>query len=401
VGELRERLTKARAENDVIIIGLRSSIFASVGRVNHLVVINEWSEHHWERQTPYWNTRDVALTRQEIEGSELHFVGDAISTELGRLLDIGYLTMRKAPTRWIRPRKRTITFSPDTYHRSISEGLKSGPVLVSVAARNYVSSLLCARCRSKAICHCGGAMQEMSPSQYSCSLCLRKENSLKCSQCHGTKFLMLRKGAERIAEELGKAFPNIAIHKVNADSSPFIDSKKPSIVISTLGAEPRISPKYAAGVLLDGELLANGATLRSEEATWQRWWRIVGLLRTEAPIYISLPSEHTISQSIASGSHQIFLHRTLAARKDSSLPPYSRMIEISGDLSALRNLALKLKVEITLPLEIYPLSSDGNLWIKSSLESTPSILKTLRVVQRYRSASKRELLSIKVDSYQI
>lgn len=394
-------LDEIRQLDDLVIIGLRSMLFASVGRIDHLVIVEEWSEHHWERQGPYWNSRDVALIRHEVEGASLHFVGTAMSLELARLIDLGYIKSKRASSRWRRGKRRTITTQPQSYHRVIAEGLRKGPVLISVAGKSYVGALLCARCRTKPLCPCGGGLIQENQRSYRCLLCQKTFDAIRCHICDHTSFLMLRKGAERIAVELGKAFPQTQIFINNAEHQVEVDQSSKCIVISTSGVEPRVAGGYAGLVLLDGEFLVALPHLRAEEEAWQRWSRELNLASPDSALHISLLAAHPIAQSLMAASSNIFTRRALSARKESNLPPYSRMIAIAGETAALRALSTQLRKESDISFEAYPINKDSVMWLKVPIESADEVMKLLRVVQRYRSATKKTLFKIKIDGYQI
>ncbi|MEY3737034.1 MAG: hypothetical protein RLZZ251_750, partial [Actinomycetota bacterium] len=389
-----------RKSKQGVAIGMRSLILTSLGHADHIIVLNEWSEHHWERKSPYWNTRDVALMRAESEGSALHFVSASSSLELARLLETGYIKL--AQTKAARhPKPSLITFAPESFHRVIAAGLKRGNVLVSVASKSYVGSLICRRCRNKALCNCGGSISEKSSKNYGCAICLTSWKSLKCNECGGIEFLMMRKGAQRLAFEIGKAFPQARINIATSDTHSISEDHHRTISIATTGMEPAVPSGYFGIVLLDGEFLTSMATLRSEEQTWHRWNSVLQFAAPGAAVHISLPRAHVISQDLSLPFSDLYLQRSLSSRSDSQLPPYFRMVSIDGDASSLRNLAHKLGAEISRGVEIFPVSSEGKLWVKVSIATAPKLLAMLRVVQRYRAASKRNLFMIQVDPYEI
>lgn len=383
-----------------VAIGMRSLILTSLGFADHIIVLNEWSEHHWERKSPYWNTRDVALIRAESEGSTLHFISGTPSLELARLLDTGYLKKAR-PKAQRQPKPSLITFAPESFHRVIAAGLTQGNVLVSVASKTYVGALICRKCRTKALCSCGGSISETSSKKFDCAICLTSWQSLKCSECRGIEFLMMRKGAQRLAVEIGKAFPHARIDIATSDTHSRSEKLHRTISIATTGMEPAVPSGYFGVVLLDGEFLTSMATLRSEEQTWHRWNSVLQFAAPGAAVHISLPRAHVISQDLSLPHSDLYVQRSLSSRADSQLPPYYRMVSIGGEASSLRNLAHKLGDEISRGVEIFPVSSEGKLWVKVTIATAPQLLAMLRVVQRYRAASKRNLFMIKVDPYEI
>ncbi|NDE71861.1 MAG: hypothetical protein EB054_04040 [Actinobacteria bacterium] len=360
--KLREAILEARRATSMIAIGLRSSIFSSIGSLDRIYIVNDWSEHHWEQKSPYWSTRDVALERRVREGIDLIFLGSAPSLEIAKMIDSGAIEMQSGNNSGRRSRRES-QFLPSTFHTTISQGLKRGKVLVSVASRSYVSSLLCQRCRNRALCECGAVLGQESNHSYRCPLC---------------KVIL-----------------------VDADREVDLTNRNSVIVVSTSGVEPYVAEGYAATVLLDGEFLISLPGLRSEEQLWQRWSSTLTLSAPAAPVYFSLYAENAISQSLASSKNALFISRALRNRSEANLPPFSKIIRIKGETPALRNLSDSLQREMPSKVISYPIGKEEILSLKVTDEALPDVMKMLRLVQRYRSTQKKALFTIKLDPYKI
>ena len=396
----RHALLQARDAHSFVAVGMRGSIFSNLGSLDHVFVLEEWSEHHVERNAPYWNTRDVSLIRQDLEGFELTFVGTSPSMELARLIETGFIEMPKKRLEWKRSRPRVHSL-PESYQLSISKALKRGNVLISVASKSYVKALICQKCRSRATCYCGGAIEQLSEARYVCQLCQTAKSEITCTECQHTRFLMLHKGTERIAVEIAKAFPRHDVFVVDAEKGIDLPPSSQCIVISTMGAEPKFKEGFAGFVFLDGEYLTSRPKLRADESVWQRWRRALSMASKEVDIYFTLSSNHPIVQSVIAGKASIFLSRLLESRKAAHLPPYYKLISISGEVAALRNLAASLKKETQVPIEVFPINKQDEITIKVSVAQFQEIMQLLKVVQRYRSTRGKELLAIKLDPLDI
>ena len=396
----RQALLQARGADYLVAVGLRGSIFSNVGSLDQVIVLEDWSEHHVERNSPYWNTRDVSLFRQELEGFELIFVGTSPSMELARLIETGFIEMPKKKLEWKRSRPRVHSL-PESHQLTISSALKQGNVLISVASKSYVKALICQKCRSRATCDCGGAFEQLSGARYLCQICQNAKSEITCSECQHTRFLMLHKGTERIAVETAKAFPRHKVFVVDAEREVDLPLTSHSIVISTMGAEPKAKAGYAGFVFLDGEYLTARPNLRAEESTWQKWRRTISLGAKDVEIYFTLASNHSIVQSVIAGKISLFVSRMLESRKAALLPPYFKLIAISGEVSALRTLAATLRNETQVPIEIFPINERGQLTIKVSVAQCHEIMHLLRVVQRYRSTRGNKLFTIQLDPLDI
>jgi len=133
----REAFHLASHGNASIVVGTRSAIFSPMLGLQEIVVLDEYSPHHHENKSPFWNTRDVAVSRSEIEGVSLVFVGNSASLELLRLVESGWIKTKNRASLLSRPKRRLIVTSPDSYHSVIKDGLARGPVLLSVVEKHY------------------------------------------------------------------------------------------------------------------------------------------------------------------------------------------------------------------------------------------------------------------------
>lgn len=381
-----------------VAVGMRGAIFAALPQLERIIVINECSPHHVEPRRPRWNTRDVALLRQRIEGCQLEFVGASMSSEIGRLLDEGAISYRSERRPILRQRPRYF-FSSATYHEAIRTGLAKGSVLVSVAEKSYSNLVLCAQCNASIQCKCGGRLVALNSETLQCKLCGNQERNWRCKDCQSARFKTLRKGAGRIAEEIGKAFPRIPILIATSDHQPSIPSEI-SIVIATFGAELKLPSGYASLVLLDGEALSARGFLRSEENLLFRWSSLITNSPKAVAIYLSLPQKNRVVQSIISESPQRFIRDELSNRKSANLPPFSRVVLVHGEEGELSQLAMRLAKEFD-SNRLNLAMNHGTLIIRVTHESAPLVLAALRALQHYRSAHGDDLLNIEVDPYSL
>jgi primosomal protein N' (replication factor Y) len=369
--------------------------------LQEIVVVDEYSSHHYEIKSPFWNTRDVAICRSEIEGVSLVFVGNSISLELLRFVESGWIKTKNRTPLLSRPRRRLIVTSPDSYHSVIRDGLKRGPVLFSVVDKHYSNVFNCERCRTVARCDCGGRVIIESKNVFACSLCDKKERSWRCRECGESKIRTFRFGAERITEDIGKSFPGIPIFLNTAEKAIESDLPERSIVVSTFGVEPLHPQGYGAIVLLGGEELVNRPFIRSEEETLHRWFKVLSYLHKEGLVFISLPSQHGIAQAIIQQKPTKFLNSELVERSKALLPPHSRLITISSDSLTIVSLRQKLESEFSGKLASHISTNGGTMTLKVDQRSSNEILVALRALQKLRSIKNKKLLSIHVDPYEI
>lgn len=384
-----------------IIIGTRGAIFAPISNLDEIVIVDEFSQHHYELKSPYWNTRDVALLRSEVEGTSIAFVANSSSLELFRLIEKGWIRQKKRSAFSARPKRSKVITAPESYHSTVREGLKTAPVLFSVIEKRYSNAFNCDRCRTIARCECGGRVVIEAKGVFTCSICDKQEYSWMCRECGTSRIRTFQFGAERIKEDISKTFPGIPIFLNTAEK--IVEGPLPtrSIVVSTHGVEPQVQGGYGAIVLLGGEELVNRPLIRSEEEALSRWFKVLSHLRKGGGIYASLPAQHGITQAIIQQNPMKFLAGESLQRLKLNLPPHSRLIIIRGDALSIPNLQRKLDSQFEGKLVTHT-SLDGKvLTLKVKHDAAHEVLSALRALQKLRSVKKKDLLSIRVDPYEI
>lgn len=377
-----------------IIVGTRSSIFLPVN-FDTVVIKDEISPHFWEERAPYWNVRDVALVRSATEHFNLHFVTASPSLELERLARTGYLSISRERSS-LRTRRK-FDFSPETYHRTIREALVTGAVLVSVIDKTYSNIFTCERCKSLPNCDCGGRFRLTTAAAVECPLCAKVTNEWRCKECGSDRKYLIRKGASRIVEELGRAFPRTKIVNLAAESQ-VLEEDVPTIFVATPGLEP-LGTNFAGLVLLDGDSALQRYGMRSEEILRERWFRALSLTTSSSRVFLSLPRAHRLSQSLLVADPRRAIDSEIAERVSVDLPPTRRLIRITGPESDLLTLSEELGREDG--DLIFSGAISGQIVLRVKIEKASELLATLFALQRYRSAAKRALLDIEVDPFDI
>ena len=377
-----------------VIVGTRGMIFTQALDLAELVIFDEGSEHYWERRSPYWNLRDVALMRTKLESLPITFISGSPSSEVARLIDSNYLEGGKVGKQFLK--RRRFTNAPDSYHRTIRAGIEKGSVLVSVASKSYINSFACKKCNTRPKCECGFPLKMKSQREILCTICGNTNAQLRCRECNGIEFIALAKGIERVKEEFSKSFPNIPIYISTAekDISTFAPN---SIVVSTPGVEPRMV-RYEGLVLLDGVSRMNRPTLRSEELLANHWLRLVALTTEDASVYSSLPISNRISQALIAANPYRFTSSLLRERKETKLPPYYRVIQVKGD--GLSTLAEKITAEFP-GVEISKISKSGELIIRAEVGNSQEVISALHSLSKYRAASSKSYLELEIDPHDI
>ncbi|MFM8235744.1 MAG: hypothetical protein ACKN9N_05095 [Actinomycetota bacterium] len=374
-----------------IVVGTRAAIFWQIPHLSSIAIFHENSEHYWSNRSPFWNVRDVALIRSRLEALNLHFISGFPSMEIARLLDLGYLKHLKSPRKSFLQRRR-VRSKPDTYHQTIREGVKAGVVLVQVATKDYATLVTCNNCRTRPTCECGFYLKMEGKNEFLCTACGFSTSEWRCNTCGGKEKLLLSRGARRIEEELGKAFPSTPIH-ISTSNKELEVTPDSGIVIATPGMEPR-GKKYAALVLLDGELQLNRPTLRAEERLLDNWFTLLRSIRDDASIFIDLGHDSRVVQSIISDSPLRLAKALLVERENVKLPPWYRVVKIEGEELG----SLQEQIKLKFPnIEVSKSKLSHEYVLRIPVEESEEVIQGIHALAKYRSASRKALLSVAID----
>lgn len=342
-----------------VAVGTRSAVFAPVPRPKLLVMLDDDDPSHAEPRAPYHHAREVALLRSVLTGSGLLFVSTARSLEVQRLTERGWLedlapegSVRRAAAPLVRATADSYTQEhdpsaqrarmPHTAFRAAREGLEHGPVLVQVGRTGFVPAVLCQRCRARQQCpDCHGPLT--LPGNFAqsralrCRWCGLHHRQHRCDQCGHTSFRAGARGADRTAQELGRAFPNIPVISSTGDQPVAAVGGQPALVVSTPGVEPVPAAGYSAGLLLDGDAQLNREGLDVPRTVLARWFRAAALVRPhsrdpqESGAVVVTASHEELTGALVRWDPVGYARDELYRRLELGLPPAKRMLSLTGD----------------------------------------------------------------------
>ena len=322
-----------------IVVGNRSTVYAPAHDVGLVVIWDDGDPLLAEPLTPGIHARDAALVRQEQEGSALVFAGHTRSTDVERLVQLGWVkdvaaARRESPrvvlsgTQEADGRGQRV---PSAAFAAAREALQQGPVLVQVSRPGYAPVLVCAECRTPARCtHCSGPLHARRPGAApDCGWCGRSLPGWSCGNCGSTRLRMASSGSERTADELGRAFPNTRV-VVSDGAHPVVElDARPALVIATRGAEPVVPGGYRAVLLLDGDKMLLAEQLRIGEACLRWWSNAAALASPGAPVHL-VGVTGPVSRALATWTQSGYARSELAARAPLQMPPVVRVATVEG-----------------------------------------------------------------------
>ncbi|NDK30647.1 primosomal protein N' family DNA-binding protein [Nesterenkonia haasae] len=347
---LRLRYGQAR-----VVLGTRSAVFAPVQGPAQIIIVDDHDPSHQEPRAPYHHTREVALLRSVQTGAGIRFISTSRSLEVQRLVERGWLA-ELSPPRTVRTgASPVVTASSDSYqqerdptlqrarlpgvaYRTARDGLERGPVLVQVGRTGFIPAVLCERCRARQVCpECHGPLA--LPGHFGqsdslrCRWCGLHQRGHRCPECGAGRFRAGAIGADRTAQELGRAFPNIPVISSTSDHPVREVADKPSLVISTPGVEPVAREGYAAALILDGDAQLAREGLDVPRQVLSRWFNAASLVRSRSQrgAVVVTADDPELTGALVRWDPAGYARRELYRRLELDLPPAVRMLTITGD----------------------------------------------------------------------
>lgn len=415
------------APEPCIVVGNRSAVYAPVHELGVIALWDDGDPLLSEPLSPGVHARDAALVRQELEGCGVVFAGHTRTTDVERLVAIGWVrevrsTRRESPRIVLSATHEGEARSarvPSAAFASAREALKSGPVLVQVARPGYAPVLVCADCRRPARCpHCAGPLRARKPGAIpDCGWCGRAANAWKCPHCESNRVRMASSGSERTANELGRAFPGVRVIVADGEHPVSQVDDSPALVVATRGAEPHAIGGYRTVILLDGDRMLMADDLRIGESCL-RWWSNAAALATPgSPVHL-VGVAGSVARALATWTQAAYARNELADRAPLRMPPTVRVASVEGVASAvttaldeLRNAVPALDDEAVLgPLAIpvpgsAPLSrafvrfdyAQGRAVAESLRASVVAAAMRTRKSPKGRPPGPRNTLKVRVD----
>ena len=263
-----------------VVIGNRAAAYAPVRDLGLVALWDDGDDLLSEPRAPYPHARDVLALRASQAGCAALFAAYARTAELQAWLDRGWLRLLAEDRPAVRHTAPRVKVTADTdlalerdsaaraarlpheVFEMVRAALPQGPVLVQVPRAGYLVALVCQDCREPARCRfCAGPVRADASGTTSCDWCGRVQVGWECPICGSRRVRAPVVGAERTAEELGKAFPKTPVRRSLGGRTLRSVPDQPALVVATPGAEPPADGGYAGAVLLDTGLVAATAAV--------------------------------------------------------------------------------------------------------------------------------------------
>lgn len=428
-----------------IVVGTRSTAFAPVQNLQLMVLMHDGDTSLVDPREPYYHAREVLTTRSSLEQVSLLIGGYTRTAETQMLVQSGWMHGLVAPRTRLRKQAPLIHAAgdselelerdpraaqarlPSVAFQAANHALeRSRPVLFQVPRVGYITSLACDRCRATARCRwCNGPLGLSSSKDAAaplCRWCGRVDARHTCPLCgaHALRAVVL--GAERTAEELGRAFPRQRVLNSSGEKIIATVPAKPAIIVATPGAEPEVERGgYGAAVLLDTWALLQRADLRATEDAFYKWMNAAALVEPQEAggevVVVADPAIPAV-QRLIRWDVPGFAATEMDQRRDARLPPAFPVALVDAPAAALEDffahVELPPDVELLGPVDLPAGRSLPGEWdvqrfgpaqrilVRAAAGQRTKLGKALRAGTASRGARKQELpLRVQVNPIDI
>jgi primosomal protein N' (replication factor Y) len=341
------------AEGHGIGVGGRAATLAAAPRLRALIVDDAHHPSFKEDRAPRYDARRAAVERARLQGAVCVLISPTPPAEIGAAAAhgrIGWVEPDRTEDKDGRPLLEVVAAVPDRaishgLHIRIRNALRAGQrVGLLVPRRGFARALWCAQCRRSLRCpqcEAGLSYDRGSNARVRCSRCgFVSGPPDECPTCGGAEWRFVGAGSERLAEQLGAAFPRAKVARVDpevlSESHPGeLGLEKADIYVTTwIGTKPTVRPEVSVVAVLDADALIRRPDFRAAERAYQALTEMAewaGPARSGGRLVVqSAEPSHPVIQAVARADYRFWLDRELEERRELGYPPYSELVKVTS-----------------------------------------------------------------------
>ena len=353
-----------RSEGGEFVVGVRSSIFLPLKRLQLIVVDEEHDVSYKQTEpAPRYNARDCAVVMARLTGGRTLLGSATPSLETWLNAASGKYGRAELTERYGDARPPEILVS-DTLRAAkrgerkahfnkllldrIGEALDRGEqVMLFQNRRGFSPYVECSECGWTARCpHCNVTLTyHKSGRKLVCHYCgYTAEVPAKCPSCKVTDVIPMGFGTEKVEEEISRIFPEARVARLDRDSVTSekafnaiiadFEARKTDILVGT----QMITKGFDFGGvslvgILNADNLVNNPDFRAAERAFQLMMQVAGRAgrRAEGGEVVIQTSEpgHPVIRQVVAGDFGAMARAQLAEREAFFYPPYARLTSLT------------------------------------------------------------------------
>lgn len=341
-----------------VVVGPRSAVFAPTRKLGLIVVDEEHDPTYKQDNTPRYHGRDVAIKRASLEsvpvllGSATPSLESIVNARQGRyqmlrlpsrvrglpMPKLKIVNLRKE----IRPGR--IELIGRTLTTKIAAALDRGEqIILLMNRRGYASYVFCPSCGWQLSCdHCTRLLVFHQATQLAmCHYCGHSAPVPEACPACGKKLIFFGYGIQRIDGELARKFPTARVARMDSDTmtspkqfekvlSEFGSGELDILLGTQMVAKGLDFPRVSLVGVVSGDTSLTIPDFRASERTFQLIVQVAGRAgRSDVPgevIVQTVLQDEPAIRLAAEQDYDGFVAYELPTRRETHLPPYSRLI---------------------------------------------------------------------------
>lgn len=226
---------KIKRKDVMVVIGVRSAIFAPLENLGVIIIDEEHSDTYNEySKNPKYSTKDIALFRSEYNNAKL------VLASATPLVKDYYLAEKNKEYKLLKllnkyndlklnikiidlKENKTLSYFSKELKEKILEKLKNHEqVILFLNRKGYANYVMCASCGEVKKCpNCDISLTYYkNDNQLRCSYCEHSEKYINfCDKCHEKDLNIMGVGTEKLEEELNTLFKNYKVLRMDMDTT--------------------------------------------------------------------------------------------------------------------------------------------------------------------------------------
>lgn len=355
----------ARAGRGAVILGTRSAVFMPVPNLGLVIVDEEHDASYKQQDGLRYSARDLALVRAQassapvVLGSATPSFETLANVARGRFT---HLTLTERAGGAERPLIQVVDLRAQRFAGSLAPQVmtlarqvleRSEQVIFFVNRRGYAPTLICHDCGEAQDCpRCDARLVlHQRDRRLRCHHCgLDRPAPKVCPACGVDALCAVGVGTERLEDELREHFPDVALARIDRDTTrkrgaleKSLDSARTGETQILIGTQMLAKGHHFPGVTLvvivdaDGGLFS--VDFRATERMAQLITQVAGRAgRAERPGRVLIQThqpEHPLLEALLKGTYADFARIALEERKMAGLPPIATMAMLRAEASAM------------------------------------------------------------------
>jgi len=363
----RIKLGKAR-----VVIGTRSAIFAPLENLGLIVVDEEHDPSYRQQEMPFYNARDMAVVRAQLENAVAILGSATPSMESFYNASIGKYAYLSLPNRVQNPSLASYelidmrqvikeegrnTVVSSALIKAIEETLSDGnQVIIFLNRRGYSQFIVCSNCGETYRCkNCDITLTYHKQNKILlCHYCnFHIAFHSVCQFCSSKDFYLLGEGTEKVEEILKTRFPSYSIARIDRDIvrkrrqledtlEKFANNEINILIGTQMISKGHDFPKVTLVGVISGDNILGLPDFRAAERAFQLITQVAGRAgrTTEGRVLIqTFHPEHYVFS--CEQNYQKFYQKEIEFRKRLGYPPFTTiacvLIQHQNHEYALRN----------------------------------------------------------------